>query len=293
VKIGSAREEFMDKNYFFHKYGIEAEAFNNSGLVWEDLIKIYDDYTKRLSTYEDTAKYIADCLNRENAIHSIKYRIKDSERLLEKIVRKALAGSSVIITVKNYRQKIRDLIGLRALHLFKEEWTSIHDFLYDNWEFHSAPKANHKKGDPEELLESYTKRGLTLIEHAHGYRSLHYNIKIKPGRHEMIAEVQLRTLFEEAWSEIDHHLRYSSNKEIDYAEPYLGVLNNLTSNADEIASHVRRLYMVKSAEHTDDTAVSGVEDSVQDGAGKSLAGESGHIKVRDIYKSVKMKNQYS
>jgi ppGpp synthetase/RelA/SpoT-type nucleotidyltranferase len=99
----------------------------------------------------------------------------------------------------------------------------------------------------------------------------------------MIAEVQLRTLFEEAWSEIDHHLRYSSNKEIDYAEPYLGVLNNLTSNADEIASHVRRLYMVKRAENVDETAASGAVD----GAGKSLAGESGHIKVRDIYKSVK------
>jgi len=289
----------LDKKYFFDKYKIDEQKFVEAGLRWEDLMKVYDDFRKRAPMYEEMAKSIVGRLNREKSIHSIKYRIKDGEHLIEKIIRKTIHNPSEKINVKNYKTKIRDLIGLRVLHLFKEEWQDIHDFICDQWKFQAAPRANYKKGDPALLLESYTDRGLILNEHAFGYRSLHYNIKVKLGRNEMLAEVQLRTLFEEAWSEIDHHLRYSSNKEIGFTDVYLGVLNNITSNADEIASHMRRQRIKMDAEAMTEAvegvaaAEAGSEPGDEQGAEMPFPDDGGQIKVRDIYKSVKLTNQYA
>jgi ppGpp synthetase/RelA/SpoT-type nucleotidyltranferase len=163
---------------------------------------------------------------------------------------------------------VKDLIGLRALHLFKENWVDIHNFLVNNWEFYTPPRANYKKGDPASLLEKYSEMGCVLNEHKNGYRSVHYHLLIKPGRNEMVAEVQVRTLFEEAWSEIDHYFRYGSKRDADQAEQYLGVLNNITSNADALASYINRM------ENHDRIGESGRQDPPQ-------------MNVRDIYTKVR------
>ena len=302
----------MDKMYFFKKYNIDEERFERLNITWDELMRIYDDYNKRLPNYEDTAKYIAECLNREESIHSIKYRVKDKEHLIEKIIRKMSTDSSLIFTVKNYRQNILDLIGLRALHLFKENWVDVHRFLADNWDFYTVPKANYKKDDPEQILKLYKQYGCSLHEHRHGYRSVHYHLIIRPGRQEQIAEVQVRTLFEEAWSEIDHHFRYSGNKDGHSPEPYLGVLNNITSNADALASYINKLQLNEGIEEEEtpekdlqgitekktekkmeqvlekDDAAAVVEE--KDAAKKSS--EESQFKVRDIYKKVQWTNQF-
>ena len=87
----------------------------------------------------------------------------------------------------------------------------------------------------------YAEVGCELNEHRHGYRSIHYHLLIKPGRQELVAEVQVRTLFEEAWSEIDHYVRYKSNRDSEQADPYLVILNNITSNADTLASFINEM----------------------------------------------------
>ena len=231
----------MDKKEFFEKFTIDENAFDKLGVSWGELEDIYADYSEKIPVFEDTARYLADLMNKEKSIHSIKYRVKDKEHLIEKIIRKSIENPDFIETYKDYGKSVKDLIGMRALHLFKENWIDIHNFLSENWEFYTTPRANYKKGDPQRLLDMYSAVGCELNEHRNGYRSIHYHLLIKPGRQEMVAEVQVRTLFEEAWSEIDHYVRYSSIREAEHseqAEPYLGVLNNITSNADSLASFI-------------------------------------------------------
>jgi len=231
----------MDRSAFFTKYAIDEEQFGRLGIDWEDLMEIRDEYAEKLPVYENTTRHLADLLIREKSIHSIKYRVKDSEHLIEKIIRKSAGDPAFLATFRNYETNVKDLIGLRALHLFKEDWVDVHNFLASNWDFYTAPRANYKKGDPASLLEKYSAMGCELNEHRNGYRSVHYHLLIKPGRSEMVAEVQVRTLFEEAWSEIDHYIRYGAKRETDQAEQYLGVLNNITSNADALASYINRM----------------------------------------------------
>ncbi|MCL2057651.1 MAG: RelA/SpoT domain-containing protein [Oscillospiraceae bacterium] len=231
----------MDKTAFFEKYGIDEKEFEKLGMNWDDLMVILEEYSSRLPMYEDTARFLADLMNKEKSIHSIKYRVKDKEHLIEKIIRKSAQEPAFLATFKDYEKNVKDLIGLRALHLFKENWVEVHRFLAENWDFYTAPRANYKKGDPESLLSKYAEMGCELNEHRHGYRSIHYHLLIKLGRQDMVAEVQVRTLFEEAWSEIDHYFRYSFKRETEQAEPYLGVLNNITSNADALASYINNM----------------------------------------------------
>ena len=234
----------MDRQYFFEKYSIDESMFEKLGIKWSDLEEICDEYSVRLPLYEDTARFLADLMNKEKSIHSIKYRVKDKEHLIEKIIRKSSQDPDFLATFRDYEKNVKDLIGLRALHLFKEDWVDVHRFLAANWDFYTTPRANFKKGDPEALLEMYAAMGCDLNEHKNGYRSIHYHLLLKLGRQDMVAEVQVRTLFEEAWSEIDHYFRYSFKKDTEHAEPYLGVLNNITSNADSLASYINNLGLI-------------------------------------------------
>ena len=258
----------MDKQAFFEKYLIDEKNFEKLGISWSELEKICDEYSERLPLYEDTARFLADLMNKEKSIHSVKYRVKDKEHLIEKIIRKSSQEPDFLATFKDYERNVKDLIGLRALHLFKENWVDVHRFLADNWNFYTAPRANYKKGDPEQLLDMYAAMGCDLNEHKNGYRSIHYHLLIKPGRHDMVAEVQVRTLFEEAWSEIDHYFRYSFKRDAEHAELYLGVLNNITSNADALASYINGI-------------------DFNDKGGESETQDKSRMNIRDMYSKVR------
>ena len=258
----------MDRLAFFEKYAIDEKEFKKLGIRWDELEKIYLEYSERLPMYEDTARFLADLLHKEKTIHSIKYRVKDKEHLIEKIIRKSFEDPAFLATYKDYEKNVKDLIGLRTLHLFKEDWVNIHHFLAENWEFYTTPRANYKKGDPEALLGMYAAMGCELNEHGNGYRSIHYHLVIRLGRQDMVAEVQVRTLFEEAWSEIDHYFRYGAKRDSELAEPYLGVLNNITSNADALASYINNMDILGKP-------------------GENGAQAGSQLKVREIYNKVR------
>ena len=67
--------------------------------------------------------------------------------MVEKIIRKRLERPEVDFTPDTYASHITDLIGVRALHLFKVEWRPIHEFVTRTWDLHEAPLAYIRKGD--------------------------------------------------------------------------------------------------------------------------------------------------
>ena len=57
----------------------------------------------------------------------------------------------------------------------------------------------------------------------------------------MYLEVQVRTLFEEGWGEIDHHILYPYKKQNPMLTEFSELLNRLAGMGDEMASFYRRL----------------------------------------------------
>jgi ppGpp synthetase/RelA/SpoT-type nucleotidyltranferase len=226
---------------FFDSFNISRSEYNKTGLKWNDLQKIYEDYLGYKEQLETFAIYVFNSLMKAPSVHSVRYRIKNPEHLIEKIIRKRSLNPKWKITLENYKRVVTDLIGLRALHLFKDGWEPIHSFINKTWELHENPIAYHRTGDSADMIDTLKKNGCTIKEHKYGYRSIHYLIESKPDKNTLLAEIQVRTIFEEAWSEIDHTIRYPYEQENKLFKEYLFILNRLAGGADEMGSFIKNL----------------------------------------------------
>lgn len=231
----------MDKRTFLEKYNILEEDFNKTNLQWNELIDIYNDLKSISEELEFAGDFISNCLKRVDTVHSVRQRIKDPEHLVEKIIRKKLKNLDREITLENYTEQITDLIGIRVIHLFKEEWENIHEFIAKKWKLVEDPTANIRKGDSEELINKFKEKGCETKYHKYGYRSIHYIIELQPNKRKFIAEIQVRTIFEEGWSEIDHRIRYPYDIDNAILANYLVMFNRLAGSADEMGSFVNFL----------------------------------------------------
>jgi ppGpp synthetase/RelA/SpoT-type nucleotidyltranferase len=231
----------IEQGEFIEKYRIDEEKFSATKISWDELIEIHENYKQSMSNLQTTALYISERLRSIPAVHSLRIRLKDPEHLIEKIIRKKAANSSFDVNINNYRDMVTDLIGLRALHLFKEDWESIHDFIMENWELYETPTANVRKGDSEKFLKKFKNKECVINEHKFGYRSVHYIVKSTPGRQLHLAEIQVRTIFEEGFSEIDHQVRYPYDQDNLIIASYLAIFNRLAGSADEMGSFVKIL----------------------------------------------------
>ncbi len=228
----------MNYKDFIKKYRIPDDNYIKSGLKWANLMAIVEDYDKTFMNLFQAANSIAERLRNIPKAHSVKTRIKESDHLIEKIIRKSLENSEVRIAIDNYRNIVIDLAGVRVMHLFKNDWDDIHEYIINEWETIEKPKAYIREGDEK---NRYTDKGCVVENHPYGYRSVHYIIKTQPTKEPVIVEIQVRTIFEEAWSEIDHKMRYPYDKDNPILMPYLKIFNGLAGSADGMGSYIQYL----------------------------------------------------
>jgi putative GTP pyrophosphokinase len=226
---------------FLKQFNIPNSVFESTGLDWNMLLEIRADYEGFIPELTPPANYLIEAFHSVKSIHSVRFRLKSPSHLIEKIIRKKVEEPERIIDLTNYRNEITDLIGLRALHLFKEDWLSIHHFITGTWNLHEEPIAYYRSGDSPEYIEVFRKYGCKVKEHPHGYRSVHYLVKTSPNKNTYISEVQVRTIFEEGWSEIDHKIRYPYDRDNKLLSQFLVMFNRLSGNADEMGSYIQYL----------------------------------------------------
>ena len=232
----------LKKYEFLKEYNIDEEFLINNNIDWNELEKIYDDYSMYRKSYETQANLIANILREHKKVHSVKTRVKDENHLIEKIIRKTedrrkKYGNDFNFTVKNYKDEITDLVGIRVIHIFKEDWEEIHNFITKMWNVNEIV-ANIRKGDNTKTFEEL---GIEVCSRLSGYRSVHYLVESYPTTEKVITEVQVRTIFEEGYGEIDHQLRYSLNEIPEILEQNLMLLNRIAGSSDEMASLINLL----------------------------------------------------
>lgn len=235
-------EDFLAAN------NINKEAWGKADIGWDALQKIAQDYKVFSESLVDTASFQASLIQKIESVHSVRWRVKDTSHLLEKIIRKRAEGKAQgepskydDISVENYHEKVTDLVGIRALHLFKDDCFSIHDGLLQLWDPSEAVVAYIRNGDSSELNARYKEQEMKVKNHPAGYRSIHYIFESKALKRPVISEVQVRSIFEEAWSEIDHTIRYPNFSDNELVGYFLDIFNRLAGNADEMGSFVKDL----------------------------------------------------
>ncbi|MDH4330290.1 MAG: addiction module component [Candidatus Moranbacteria bacterium] len=230
----------MNKKEFLGKYNINEEDFEKTKIKWSDLMAIRKDYEKYKKKLNPIAKYIAENLGEVESVCYVRHRVKRTDDLIAKIIRKKIKDPNrKNVTVKNYKRQITDLIGIRALHLLKKDWESIGDFILKNWELYETPNIKMRKGDNVSYYSKAIESGkYRKEEHKESYRSVHFLIQSRPDKEMYVSEIQVRTIFEEAWSEIDHKVRYPNDTDDELVNRFLKIFNNLAGSADEMGSYV-------------------------------------------------------
>ena len=200
--------------------------------------KIREDYKTRTSILNDVAEFYFKRFSQIENVHVLNYRVKDEEHLIEKIKRKENENPNRHIILENYNKEITDLIGIRILHVFKDGWESIDKNIRENYEknFIENPIFYFREGD---FIEKKDESKFVYKQHKNGYRSIHYIIREVKENFEIPIEVQVRTIFEDAWGEIDHNIVYPNFSDDPIIKDYSGILNRLAGLGDEIGINIR------------------------------------------------------
>lgn len=231
---GLSLNEFLAKNH------IDRTTWDKANVEWETLQAIAADHDAQSPHLESSAELFAKVIQKFDWVHSVRWRVKDSAHLLEKIVRKRAEGSPkyLDITLDNYFERVTDLVGVRALHLFKSNCFDIDAALKSTWVPIETPVAYIREGDSGVLKARFQEKEFEVRNHPAGYRSVHYVIKSTPLKRTIIAEIQVRTIFEEGWSEIDHTVRYPNFSDNELVEYFLEIFNRMAGSADDMGGFV-------------------------------------------------------
>ena len=203
-------------------------------LYREERFKIEQFMKRMVNFFQDNPS-----LHEENlpVVHSVKYRMKSEGHLLDKLQRKALNGRKIVS--ENFFDEITDLAGIRVLHLYSEQVQIIHDAIMNEVKngdlvLYEKPKVYTWDID---LKMYYEKLGMdTLIKPSY-YTSVHYVVMPKK-ESKIKCEIQVRTLYEEVWGEIDHSLNYPYTCESLACKEQLKVLAQLTAAGTRLANSI-------------------------------------------------------
>lgn len=172
-------------------------------------------------------------------IHSTKSRMKDREHLREKIARKM--KSNHIITPENFFEKITDLAGVRALLIFQEDFEAVDNVVRKrvaNGDWHLGERARAYTWDPE-AVEFFNKFDLEVSKKETFYTSVHYLVRPRMDS-PICCELQVRTLFEEIWGEVDHRMNYPRPSQDIACREQLKVLAKITGAGSRLLDALRR-----------------------------------------------------
>ncbi len=143
---------------------------------------------------QDIYQQIRQLADKERLSVTVKYRVKRFDNYCEKLVRlNKLQGSDML--------QITDLLGIRIVCPFLEELETIEQLISQEFEILEM----------ERKAEQHSFREF-------GYDSVHLLIRTKsPGGSAYlpyscdVCEIQLRTILQEAWAEVEHELVYKSD----------------------------------------------------------------------------------
>lgn len=166
----------------------------------EGKVDILAQYDKQEKLYADFLNYfyntITGILDSESiVVQNIDVRLKNRKSLGKKIVLKA-----------KYKKidDITDICGMRIITYFSDDVDKIANFIKEEFEVDEANSVDKREiDDPTKF----------------GYVSLHYIVSLKGSRSELPEakrfrnlkiEIQIRTILQHAWAEIEHDLGYKA-----------------------------------------------------------------------------------
>jgi ppGpp synthetase/RelA/SpoT-type nucleotidyltranferase len=189
------------------------------------LLKAYASHHKSITVFHDQLMVaLKGSAALANLIHSMRSRLK----------RKAF-------TVKpdNLLTKINDLVGFRLLHLYTRQFTAIDAALREvldegKYQLIEGPFARTWDDESRQFFQDCK---VQTQDSPSMYTSVHYVIG-SASKTTVTAEIQVRTLSEEVWGEVDHTMNYPRPIDNVACREQLKVLARVTSSASRLVDSI-------------------------------------------------------
>ena len=180
---------------------MEAVVMNVDEVIKKYVLEQRDTY--RLLS-EKTKEFLSSILSSEGIVpHSITTREKDPEELREKITREGEVPDALV-------NCIRDLAGVRIIAYFTSDVDKIVPLIEKEFNIDSGHSMDKRLSSDPAIF---------------GYASVHFVVEFRPEMlklpeyalfDKMKCEIQVRTILQHAWAEIEHDIVYKSPGEIPF-----------------------------------------------------------------------------
>ena len=218
----------------------EADAVERLVAKYVDDLELYGRLADNLRTLLETKRL-------RQLYHSIRWRVKDPQHLRDKLIRKLGkshdSGEAFDISEDNLYEKITDLVGVRLLHLHTTQFPAINEALLgllqeDGYEVLEGPEA--RLWD-DEYRRYFRGIGVPTVDSERMYTSVHYVVALTT-RTRRTGEIQVRTLAEELWGEVDHTINYPHECDVLACREQLKVLARATSTCTRLVDAIFTTY---------------------------------------------------
>lgn len=210
----------------------------------EKLLSEYRSSRGRVETFQKQLfHFLADSPELGKLVHSFKARVKSEESLKDKLCRKILKSKEektpFRISPENLLTEINDLAGLRVLHLYPRQIREIDQCIraiLDDQKLPLREKPFARTWD-DEYREFFDGCGFITQPSPSLYTSVHYAVE-SGSRIVTTCEIQVRTLMEEVWGEVDHNMNYPHQVQNLACREQLKVLARVTSSATRLVDSI-------------------------------------------------------
>ena len=252
------RLDALDLKFGFgeqHTYNLCKEIYSDYSLLIKDEKNLLTELKNELN----------DLFNDFSYVYSVTARVKEINSLIQKIIlrRDKYYANTVIgekyrnLSKDTYRLVITDLLGVRVTVRNTEEFRIFDNYLKQIFPLRATeyeygkiypheekpiiaeyPVFKHPKYESDKVED--LKDIFYLEPQKSGYRSVHYTLS----KNEVYIELQLRTIIDDGYSEINHEYVYKNEN-----HPYFKVLNRLSdvlrmfsSVSNDLSSLISKIY---------------------------------------------------
>lgn len=149
-----------------------------------------------------------------NPIHHFESRIKSTDSIVEKLLRKGCP-----VSVESAKQNLNDIGGMRVVCGYIDDVYAVEKMLLRQTDIHCVKR--------QDYIET---------PNYNGYRSLHLDMSVPVNLSDhteyVTVEIQIRSVAMDFWASLEHDLRYKADKTTLPA----GINEEMKSCADEIAA---------------------------------------------------------
>ncbi|MBF0126037.1 MAG: RelA/SpoT domain-containing protein [Magnetococcales bacterium] len=193
----------------------------------------------------------------EDPVYTVTSRVKKLGSLYLKSKRKQLDDVKELSTLEDY-------VGVRMLCLFEQNLRKVNEMLLKefsgksevmllseftayNWKDGSANSMQKAADDyfmihEDRITDTLKKKFISRNESkGSGYKSIHYILYYWIGDSWLPIEIQLRTIVQEVWGQIEHALSYKKSDVDPHVQESFRFLSRHLENADDLIRYLREI----------------------------------------------------